>query len=211
MLITLLSCSYYQKELACNIMASTRLAILVFLFLLRRGTRAYTRFETTCTIPPDNPVSFVSSPNTRGTLDILWSCLFTIFACTWTIQHLNIPAQRKSLPPNATAAQRHGYTVKHTLVGVWTNLKWMIITILAPEFILGKAAGDLLRVWRLRDSMRQALAARGIGVEWTLTHGFFALMGGFTARVPSYSLPPDISLVVTQDENPDAAESRSAR
>ncbi len=46
-----------------------------------------------CTLPPTTP-NFVSEPDFRGTLGTLWRCLFTILACTWTIQHLNIPEQR---------------------------------------------------------------------------------------------------------------------
>jgi hypothetical protein len=65
----------------------------VLFLLLARSSHAYTLFDTTCTIPKVQ-TNFVSSPNTRGTLDILWSCVFTIIACTWTIQHLNIPEQR---------------------------------------------------------------------------------------------------------------------
>jgi len=32
------------------------------------------------------------SPNQRGTMDIVWSCLFTVFICVWTAVHLNVPA-----------------------------------------------------------------------------------------------------------------------
>lgn len=35
---------------------------------------------------------WVSSPNGRGTFDIIWGCLLTIFLCTWTSLHLNIPS-----------------------------------------------------------------------------------------------------------------------
>jgi hypothetical protein len=76
-------------------MASKMLLVLLFLFLAT-GSHAYTRFDTTCTLPTVL-VNFVSSPDSRGTLDILCSCLFTIIACTWTIQHLNIPEQRNNL------------------------------------------------------------------------------------------------------------------
>lgn len=33
--------------------------------------------------------------STQTVFDILWLCLFTIFACTWTMQHLNVPEQRE--------------------------------------------------------------------------------------------------------------------
>src|SRR5438876_9998921 len=84
-----------------------------------------------------NQIYFVSSPNTRGTLDILWSCFFTIIACTWTIQHLNIPEQ---FNPHETG--RTGY-LKWTIKNMWRNVKWMLATMIAPEYILGKALADL--------------------------------------------------------------------
>lgn len=66
---------------------------LLALFVFIQDTGAYTSFQPTCTIP-NSTVNFVASPGMRGSLDILWSCLFTILACTWSIQHLNVPEQR---------------------------------------------------------------------------------------------------------------------
>ncbi|KAG7041283.1 Major facilitator superfamily domain general substrate transporter protein [Colletotrichum scovillei] len=34
-------------------------------------------------------VGWVAGPETRGTLTLVWSCVITIFACTWTVLHLN--------------------------------------------------------------------------------------------------------------------------
>ncbi|KAH8691169.1 hypothetical protein BGW36DRAFT_400515 [Talaromyces proteolyticus] len=34
--------------------------------------------------------------NSRSTFDILWSCSSTIFACTWTALHTNVPERNKS-------------------------------------------------------------------------------------------------------------------
>jgi len=50
----------------------------------------------------------------------------------------------------------------------------MLFTILAPEFILGKAIGDFV-VWNLQQEMEQYVIEDN--VEWGLGHGFFALMG----------------------------------
>lgn len=139
-------------------------------------TYAYTKFETTCTVPSYSP-NFVSSPNVRGTLDILWGCLFTVLACTWTIQHLNIPEQRKG---ELEKGSQHGFwcSFKWGLRNFWTSLKWMLTTIFAPEYILGKAVGDFVVARRLKERMKDL--ASDDEVEWSLTHGFFANMGGFT-------------------------------
>jgi len=51
-----------------------------------------TAFQSNC-ILPTNIIHVVYSGNVRGTFDILWSCVFTLLICTWTVQHLNIPEQ----------------------------------------------------------------------------------------------------------------------
>lgn len=71
-------------------------------------------------------VGWVAGPTERGTLSLVWSCLITIFACTWTVLHLNVP----------------GYYDKPRTI-VLRKLKWMVINILFPEFILSKAICDL--------------------------------------------------------------------
>jgi hypothetical protein len=131
---------------------------------------AYSEFSTTCTIPPTE-TNYVSSPNTRGTLDILWSCFFTIVACTWTIQHLNVPEQRGLRDPGLLG------DAKWLARGIWTNAKWMLATMIAPEYILGKALADLQAAHLSAVHMRP-FASRD-GVEWGLTQAFLANMGGF--------------------------------
>lgn len=36
---------------------------------------------------------WVDQPNYRGTLNIIWSCLLVILTSTWTVLHVNLPAQ----------------------------------------------------------------------------------------------------------------------
>src|SRR5947207_249854 len=66
----------------------------------------------------DPGVGWDSGPGQRGTLDIVWVCLCTVVACTWTILHLNVPGPGD------------GFWVK-----IGRKAKWMVITILFPEFI----------------------------------------------------------------------------
>ncbi|PMD34475.1 hypothetical protein L207DRAFT_517611 [Hyaloscypha variabilis F] len=49
----------------------------------------------------------------------------------------------------------------------------------APEFVLGKAIGDFVAAWKLKQKMEPY--AIEDNVEWGLSHGFFAMMGGFRA------------------------------
>jgi hypothetical protein len=59
---------------------------------------------------------FVSSSRKRGTSDILRSCLLTIFLCTWTAIHLNVPGPGES--------------------NIFRKFKWVITAMLAPEVVL---------------------------------------------------------------------------
>jgi hypothetical protein len=148
------------------------MSALSVLVLLVGWVEAYSEFQTTCTTPPSR-TNYVSSPNTRGTLDILWSCSFTIVACTWTIQHLNVPEQPSFDPQDVSWHQ----ALKWKLNGLWRSIKWMFVTIIAPEYILGKAVADLYAAYQSKKEM-QRYAIKD-GVEWGLTQAFFANMGGF--------------------------------
>ncbi|KAL9608011.1 MAG: hypothetical protein Q9167_007129 [Letrouitia subvulpina] len=100
---------------------------------------------------------WVHQPNTRGTLDILWDCLVTIFLCTWTVLCLNVPAPSDS-----------------QLTIIVRKLRWMAYAIIGPEFVLGAAAGQY------KDAQRAVSAFKEMGYpKWTMRHAFFADMGGF--------------------------------
>lgn len=98
-----------------------------------------------------------SQPNSRGTLDILWTCVITIFLCSYTILCPNCPSRNE---------------------GWWRTqlrkLLWMGIAISGPEFALTASAGQLASA---RDSVK---SFRALGCsKWTYKHAFFANMGGF--------------------------------
>jgi hypothetical protein len=137
-------------------------------------TQAYTVFQPTCTSPTE-PVNFVSGPDSRGTLDILWSSLFTIFACTWTIQHPNVPEQRDGRFPGWTGDVRWG--LRHAA----ESLKLAVVTILAPEIVTFTAWCDYCAA-RWTCSKLEKFAKED-GVPWTMSHGHYATMGGFVIRV----------------------------
>ncbi|KAJ5709606.1 hypothetical protein N7493_009897 [Penicillium malachiteum] len=64
--------------------------------------------------------------NSRSTWDIVWSCLSTIFACTWTVLHINV------YPRNISN--------KRWIV---TKLVWWLIAIVIPEVLFWAAAYNL--------------------------------------------------------------------
>ena len=77
---------------------------------------------------------WVSSPNKRGSLDILQACLATVFLCTYSVLFLNIKEFK-----TRTAAIRY-------------KTKWVLFTIFFPEVTTAMAAEQ----WR---SARQSVAA----------------------------------------------------
>ena len=99
---------------------------------------------------------WVSSPDGRGTLDIIQNCLFTISLCTWSALHLNIPATDDSYP-----------------TFVFRKARWMLQTLLGPEFVVWLAVGQR---YEARESVRKF---KEIGYDkWSLRHAFYANMGG---------------------------------
>lgn len=85
--------------------------------------------------------------NGRSTWDILWPCLTTIFACTWTILHFNV------WPRNMSSRQ------------VWlSQLRTGIIAILTPELIFWVAAQQGTAVKRLRKACNVAQKERDSAV-----------------------------------------------
>jgi len=154
-------------------MPSPYIFFRVLLCHLAATVNAETTAETTNVQLPSHP-RFVSSSSSRGTLDILWSSLFTIIACTWTIQHLNVPEQRNSCKP------RWRGSLKWYTKNFCTSAKWMIITTIAPEVVIGMACYDLLSA-RIILRKLQAFASED-DVPWTLTHSYYANMGGFVIQ-----------------------------
>ncbi|KDR79743.1 hypothetical protein GALMADRAFT_62095 [Galerina marginata CBS 339.88] len=92
--------------------------------------------------------------NTRLRWDIVWSCLATIFVCTWVSVHPNIPAL--------------GEPWWKKLI---RRLELMIWSIIAPELILFWAAQQWAAARKLARKYKEH--------RWTTSHGYFIQMGGF--------------------------------
>lgn len=134
---------------------------LVAILLLAKSSSG-TPFRPNCTMAPETP-NLVLSPNVRGTFDILWSSLFTLLICTWTVQHLNVPHQ--------IFISEKGILEKVTLwiSGIWRKIKWMLLTLILPEFLVGKALQGFYRARTSTNTMAQI--AIDSGFAWTTTHG----------------------------------------
>ena len=101
-------------------------------------------------------LGFVPEPDGRGTFGILWSSLAVLFLNTWTVLHLNIEN------PDINFWQ----SVLH-------KLEWITIATIAPEFISLGAVDDYDSAKTLQRIMK------GRVHWWTVTHGYYANMGGY--------------------------------
>ncbi|KAJ7227743.1 hypothetical protein B0H12DRAFT_239311 [Mycena haematopus] len=131
------------------------LLVLILIHLLSRN-----RSATTPAHPLDARASTDSCDGInkcRKLFDVVWSCLATIFACTWVSVHPNVPPADQS-----------------PLMLFWVRLKMMLIAIIAPEVMVGFSAV-------------QCFAARHSSKEFGIsrTHGFFFCMGGFVPSTGS--------------------------
>ena len=117
-------------------------------------------------------------PEGRGTWSILWSCLATIFICTWSALHLDVP-------------KRHGRWYL-----LFRKLRWMLIAAAAPELTLARSAENFFEA---RDFLKD-LRHRG-DREWTLTHLQFGWADGFCTRLPEGEIRCDIWELTTLIKN----------
>lgn len=85
-------------------------------------------------------VSWQLDGNSRSTWDIVWPCFSTIFACTWTVLHLNIPA------PDA----------RPTIL----RIRHWFLTILAPEMYFWGATVELVYAILLKRISNKAQKTR---------------------------------------------------
>jgi hypothetical protein len=105
---------------------------------------------------------WVGGPDERGTLDIVWSCISTLFICLWSMLHLNVPSQ------------------KDTFWNIfWRKARWLLLGVLAPEVPMLFACGQ----WA--SAKRSVKAMRDLGFdedEWSTEHAYYADSGGFELR-----------------------------
>ena len=105
-------------------------------------------------------LGFVQEPNTRGTTGLVWSCLVTIFLCTWSIQRLDI------------------ITLDSDVLLFKRKVSWLLMTLFCPEYVTWIAFNE----WR--TAKRTTRIMKEFGYEWwNLLHGFYAIMGGFVVRL----------------------------
>ena len=118
----------------------------------------------------------------------MWSCLATIFSCTWVAIHPNIPCPK--------TREANGWVERC----IWNpllsfaehRLPLFVCALLVPEYVLAWAIRQFLRARKIAKenksefkafgcvlSTASVLSSSSLDVQWSMTHGFFITMGGF--------------------------------
>ncbi|OCK96707.1 uncharacterized protein K441DRAFT_551251 [Cenococcum geophilum 1.58] len=117
--------------------------------------------------------TWVAGPQTRGTLELLFSCVITLVLCVWTTVHVNIEPENSNW--------------------IWERARkiwWACVTLVIPEGALviamnERTTADLLckEVNRIIEKHKNQLP----GVEeWEIALGYYAVMGGFVVPEKVY-------------------------
>lgn len=158
-------------------------------------------------------LSWQFDSNSRSSWDILWTCLSTIFACTWTLLHMDVP------PRNMSVAR---CTIN--------KIRLWVLTILAPEIMFLRATSQLADAKTLRKVCNKAQNTRDtkssepklwlsqrttplervqhldhvdlhpVHTEWTLRQCFCVIAGGLVLQTQDqwiYTIQPrDMKLLI---------------
>ncbi|KAG1741714.1 hypothetical protein EDB19DRAFT_1907932 [Suillus lakei] len=170
-----------------------------------------------------------SSSNTRTLWDIIWSCAATLFACTWTAIHPNIPGmeERKLAVFSRRLSTMTMALIAPELMITWATMQFLSARDTAKTFNdvfgmqlqqtgsshtdMGESIATMLDEILTSDGRNNPYlsAPRVAGRncrEWTVKHGFFPWMGGFMLYVddqPRATLQPDELLSFVRDRSVD--------
>ncbi len=147
---------------------------------------------------PNRTSTWVPEPTVRGTWGILSSCLITISLCVWTAVHLNIPEHQKTrrqlwrkikwlvlglLAPEMVAyvAWHQRKEAKNILRHIRNQSGHAHSQSRLHKFLKACVRGLTFRRCTEADTsdLPHSKTFRHDGPEWTLVHGFYAVMGGF--------------------------------
>jgi hypothetical protein len=87
-------------------------------------------------------IGWVSEPTGRGTAGLIYNCLFTIFLCTWTAYHPDVPG------PTWSWMKRF-----------WKRLDMMMLFIYLPEAMIYAAMNELNAAIVLKEIAKQHVSS----------------------------------------------------
>ena len=124
----------------------------------------------------------------RSIWNIIWSCLVTIFSCTWVAVHPNIPCPKER--------KTNGWIDRCILNPIMSfakcRLPLFVCALLVPEYVLAWAIRQFLSARKISKGNESEYKTLVIFLPiaviptnplidqgWSMTHGFFVIMGGF--------------------------------
>ncbi|KAL8870684.1 MAG: hypothetical protein Q9174_003329, partial [Haloplaca sp. 1 TL-2023] len=155
---------------------------------------------------------WVPEPNGRGTWSLLSTCIITILLCVWSAVHLNVPQHEKQ-------KLKYWRKCKWLLLGLFAPE--VVAYVAWQQWREAKRLRDDVRALygqdripsRLRRITRYSLSVgsakenateyntgspspapkvrQGTRSEWTIVHGFYALMGGYAFAPPGNDFLPN--------------------
>ncbi|ORY16123.1 hypothetical protein BCR34DRAFT_476852 [Clohesyomyces aquaticus] len=115
-------------------------------------------------VAPSNHTAWRPEPRFRGTASILSTCLTTMILCVWTAVHLNIPEPGKNKGILTPQNRR--------------KIVFLLTGLFAPELVRHDWAVISMLTYHTKPFELDHISPQPRH-EWTLTHSFYAIMGGF--------------------------------
>ncbi|KAI5203681.1 hypothetical protein E4T39_04044 [Aureobasidium subglaciale] len=103
-----------------------------------------------------------------------------------------------SLPEESTGFVESPDQLNNFFVQLGIKLRWMLVTLIAPELLCGVAAEEWLTACKAARTISEE--ATNDTVDWTSSHGFFAQMGGFRLRFCNLEAQEPRRISSTNDE-----------
>lgn len=82
-------------------------------------------------------VGFIPEPHGRGTIGLLWNCFATLFLCTWSAIHPNLPELGAS-----------------TWSVFWERVGYVVMALAMPELVVSVAILEFNVVRKLSQKVR---------------------------------------------------------
>ncbi|KIW99892.1 uncharacterized protein Z518_10820 [Rhinocladiella mackenziei CBS 650.93] len=147
-----------------------------------------------------NATGWQAPPAGRGTFGIVASCLTTLILCIWTVVHLNVPAlisDNSNLFARTSRFRASPSWVQAALRPFSHKAKWLLVGLLAPELMVYVAWRQWLLARDFHKKMSDRIKKLDMPFQWTMTHNFFCVMGGFAACYPRGAREDCVTLTTT--------------
>ena len=131
---------------------------------------------------------WTAQPDGRGTLDIIWSCVITMFLCSWSILCMNMPGPKESRGQilwRKTSLTALGVLCPEIIfelaLGQWLSARQSMIDFNASGFGGTLAENKWYKSIRIKELFAKEVqtAHNHAQGRWTMKDAYFTDMGGF--------------------------------